>query len=877
MGKSDIELKYQRNYQTYNGKEVKHVLLISDKLYSEDYRIWDQLHYTALGNNAENIINTYFNKAVGQEIRGKDISLTNEGVIWIRPELFFLSDTLVSSKNDLDLLNYSEEGYNINRKFILPFKKEILHFFSPDEIGELLNPSYEDRGDKVIFSFKLPVIGLRDGLYIKKLYRKRNAEKGEGSIMEVETPVIDIFPDYLGKSWRRYYLFQANTGKVSLEPVVFGDEIEISRKVYSPSYLDNSQKASIVSLSGDHSFPEGLELLGDMGSTGLILLEKKERSSILEDEWTIGIDFGTSNTNVYKKIGESGSPEHWTYNFPGYTRTISKNDSELKRKLFNDFFIPRDRIELPITTTIKMYSRDNDENKNILSDFFIYFPEDKKYEFPDFVLSNIKWDGDITNTRHFLKNLLFLVLVEVVQKNAANVVLAYSWPKAFSAETMQSFRGTWETVYKDLVTDKRRVVNAKSLASTGNVVSIDPPSKDVSEGIAAGEFFASTLGKIAGSNLRVASVCMDVGGGTTDISVWWNNQIIEDFSIKFAGGEITTLLQKSGMLRKLLFSPEACMALEAKQGNATKFAAVLNHVLKMEEYDINSRLINLANDDRIRRFRQMIAIEFGALAYYAGMICFSIGLRNNRGDQSLLSKISTAGIALYWGGNAAKLLSWIDLGKYKEDGLASFLLNSLFYNCLVDKTLGDKALAINPSTLKQVQSPRHKSEASGGLVAIEWDNLHQDKPQDHRVGDAYNMEVDLDISGNGAESGRSKSPVICGENIEINEEKIPFYDLISDSTFFDDNQTLFTTESVKGLDRLMKFITIINTIGIRRGFFTEDTKINLSETEKTAIVNSISSEFLRMQSVRASKRHVEPIFIMEVRVLMDILRDKWIK
>ncbi|MEP6947992.1 MAG: hypothetical protein ABI863_01895 [Ginsengibacter sp.] len=882
LSKSDIELKFERNYLKYKDKEVKHILIISDKLYSDDYRIWDQLRFDRLGNNIDNILNTYFNKASDQVIKGKDIPLATDGILWVRPELFFLTDTLVSSKNELNLLAGSESDLNINLKFVLPFKKEILDFFSPAEIKTILNPAYDDRPDRVIFTFNLPIIGKKEPLQVKKIFKKKSSEKGEGTIVEIETPIIDIFPDYIGDNWRKYYLFQGNIDKLKVNPVIFGDNVQETHKDYVKNYSGSNQKVRVTSISGDNSFPEGLALFDENDApAGLILINKKERSRILEDQWTIGIDFGTSNTNVYKKVGEDGIPQHWSYDFEGYTRNISNNTSDLKGKLFNDFFVPTSRIDLPITTTLKLYNRDNDENKDILTDFFIYFPQDKKYEFPDFVLSNIKWDGEIINTKFFLKNLLFLILVEVVQKNAASVVFAYSWPKAFSQETMVLFQQTWDAVYEELVLKDRRVVNAKSPESTGNKISIERPTLNASEGVASGEFFASKLNSTSSSRLRIASVCMDVGGGTTDISIWWNNKIVEDFSVRFAGMQISALLQKSGILRKLLFSPEACIALEVKDNSEikkslTKFAAVLNHVLKIEEHEINSRLINLANDEKVRRFRQMIAIEFGALAYYAGMVCFSVGKRNVKANRSLLSDITSGGISLYWGGNASKLLNWLDLGKYKEDGLASFLLNSLFYNCLSDKSLGSEAVAMDASKLRQVQSPSHKSEASGGLVAMKWQHINTEP----EVNDSRNndMVVDTDDTGNATDINQIlKSQVICGENIEIEGKKIAFHEVISDKTFFYGSQTTFTAESIGGMERLSKFITIINIVGIRKGFFTEDTKIILSESERQAIRNTIASEFLENQSYKASKRIIEPIFIMEIRALMDILWNKWIK
>lgn len=870
---SEITLDSTRNLTDY-----KEIIIITEKLLVGGGKIWDIKSLKDLGGDSSYAIERYFKNAFGTKIDNVETDFkTKDGKkagMWIRPELFFLSNTLLKAK-DGDFISEKETELNHNI-FVWPFKKEILNFFTPTEIKKKLDPKITQDGGSVKFSFTLPVSGA--DLQIEKVYRAKGKQDGEGEILETDVPVIDIFPNDLGENWRQYYLFQSDSERFKVTPIFFTNNMEQISKEYNANYSGQSQKVCITSISGDNCFPEGLEIFYGNNKSGLILIDKRERNQPLEDKWTIGIDFGTSNTNVYKKINEDGSPKPWDCDFPNLTRCISKSKSDLRSKYFNDFFIPTNKIDLPITTTIKMYSRDEDENKNILTDYFIYFPEDTIHEFSELVLSNIKWDGEIINTKYFLKNLLFLVLVEVVDKYVANVQFAYSWPKAFSPETRNIFQETWELVYNELVLSNKRVLNAKSPESGGNIISIQPPTLNVSEGVAAGEFFASKLNLMHSSRLRIASVCLDVGGGTTDISVWWQNNIIEDFSVLFAGKQISNLLQKSGMLRKLLFSPEACVSLEAKKDNPTKFSAVLNHVFKVEDKEICSRLVNLANDEKVKRFRQMIAIEFGALAYYAGMVCFSVGTRNNKDGKSLLTEISSGGISLYWGGNAAKLISWIDFGNYRENGLASFILNALFYNCLTDKSLGEQSIGIKTNLLQQIQSPRFKSEVSGGLVAIEWDKKTNQTGEKNNSSKGDDMDVDTSSDSSSDNINQLKSNfVVCGENIEIKGKKIPFYSIVNDKVFFDGNNTLFSSDSIQTTEQLSKFITIMNTIGVRKGFFTEDSKIILSEQEKQSIINKISGEFLNNQTFRSETRTIEPIFIMEVRHLMDILWNKWNK
>ena len=141
----------------------------------------------------------------------------------------------------------------------------------------------------------------------------------------------------------------------------------------------------------------------------------------------------------------------------------------------------------------------------------------------------------------------------------------------------------------------------------------------------------------------------------------------------------------------------------------------MNLVLKNEENSIQENLVRHANNKDIKWLRQIIAIEFCAISFYAAEVCVS----TNEIVGGLLSRISNAGINLHWGGNAAKLINWIDFGKYNREGIASKILNASFYKCLDDKSLAEKA--VKPFNLLQIQSPGHKSEASGGLVVMNLD------------------------------------------------------------------------------------------------------------------------------------------------------------
>lgn len=850
---SDILLRSPRN------KELR-VVVITEKILSSQVNIWGELRPKSLGDNPKYIVETFFSNASGSKINNVNIGEANG--LWIRPEKYFLSSTLLRAKSG-NILNNAEEELNIGAKYILPFKKEILDFFSIKDIKEKLNPVYKEDNGVVRFSFMLPVG--ETNYKIERVYKTKVNNSDDGEIVETEIPIIEIFPNYLGENWRRYYLFQGKVESYKVHPVTpEGTLIKFRQREYKNQ--DVIQQVQITEISGDNCFPEAIEVFDNKeNSLGLILISKTAQINGLNNKWTVGIDFGTSNTNVYKNRGSADTAERWCYNFPEYYRSITQSEPELRSRILEDYFFPTRKISLPIPTTLKIY--DLSKKESMLLDYFIYHP--KEYKFPANVLSDIKWDGERERkTEYFLESLLFLLLIEVVRENVSEVQLACSYPKAFSSENITVFQREWEKVFDKLLKYNSgnglyRILDIHRDTTADNEIKTRI-SKPIfkTEGIAAGEYFASssTIKDITQqANKEIAAICLDVGGGTTDISIWYLNNIEFDASVLLAGRQLSNILQNNNRVRELLFSREAAIALEEKKNEPGYFSARLNLVLKNEEEQIHERLVKHANNKDIQWLRQIIALEFGALSFYAAQVCVS----TNEKVGGLLSRISDAGINLHWGGNAAKLINWIDFGKYNREGIASKILNATFFKSLDDKALADKA--VKPKKVEQLQSPGHKSEASGGLVVMEL-NL---KPKASGVLSAA-VEDEYEMPEDGLQ--QFYAGVVCGENIEVGDKIIPFYKTIANKDLFDENNR--STFKTTTLDRLTRFIDVLNFFGIKNGLFTEDTKIILGDTEKRVIRDKVFSEFIKMQSLEEPQRLIEPVFIMEIKFLLELIKSK---
>ncbi|MEJ7736775.1 MAG: hypothetical protein WKF97_05045 [Chitinophagaceae bacterium] len=853
---SDILLQSSRS------KQLK-IAVITEKLLSEQVNIWNEIRPKSLGDNAKVIIERFFNEGSGTQINTVDIG--EEGGLWIRPEIYFLSNKLLRAKEGY-ILNQAEEELNIGAKYILPFKKEILDFFSPTEIREILAPVCRDDSGMVKFSFTLPIGNSMHK--IERTYKQKATQPSEGEIVETDVPIIEIFPDYLGKSWRRYYLFQGNAESFFVNPILEQKRTITDYRERDFKDSDTAQKVRIFEIIGDHCFPEAAEITNEKKvSLGLILISKKENTQGLKHNWTLGIDFGTSNTNVYKNRGAADTAERWCYEFPNYYRSLTLSDPVLRDSILEEYFFPTRKVSLPIPSTLKIYNLAR--RNSMVLDYFIYYPI--KYKFPENVLSDIKWDGaGERKTEYFLESLLFLLLIEVVKNGVAQVQLACSYPKAFSQTNISVFQSEWEDVFNKLLKSDDNNVNRILDMHSGRVEDNEKKiiiKKPVfkTEGIAAGEYFASelTIPKIEErANKEIAAICLDVGGGTTDISIWYFNSIEFDSSVILAGRQLSNLLQINNRVRELLFSKEAAIALEEKKNESSYFSARLNLVLKNEEENVQKMLVKHANNKDIQWLRQIIALEFGALSFYAAEVCVS----TNEKVGGLLTRISNDGIHLHWGGNAAKLINWIDFGRYNRDGIASKILNAMFYNCLNDKTLDKRA--VKPKALLQLQSPGHKSEASGGLVVMDLEkgNGHGSGVLSPDAEPDYNMPDESDMEQ------KFYTGIVCGENIELTDRKVLFFEPIVNNDLYDqNNRTKFKTTT---LERLVRFVEVLNFFGIKNGLFTEDAKIVLGETEKRIIRDGVMKEFIKMQSLKESQRLIEPVFIIEIKLLLEIIKSK---
>lgn len=933
LQKSTLFLQHRRNHTDRTG-----VVVIHKDTLERTERVWGLRRLDSLGGSVQEALATHFNAPAGTTLAGENLDYVQAA--WIRPERYFLTDVLLKPREGTKALAGGEQRANAGGEYVLPFRREVLDFFGPDDIRDVLRPRFERSGDGTVvtFSFDLPVgthpdlaapsggdgfggtpppngtanggsqggadantsdrgfgsgnsgfgggggfgggaaafgpttpstpsasststfnAGANAGAATKTItierdyVSTRNAGKnGEGTLMAVDLPILDLFPDYLGPSWRRYFLFQSHRAQFDCRPYAHGAKLAVNDITEQTAYGEHAGR--VVEVYGDDPFPDGIEVRAANGTPGGVILTPRPTwdESGVSGSWTVGVDFGTSNTNVSCRVG-SNPVEGWTADFPAMLRPLTADPAGLRDTLLQAFFVPNRAVEFPVPTLLDIrHSNPESSDARALLHYFAHFPTG--YTWERRVRSDIKWDDPGARvTEFYLESLLLLILAEATRARIRDLDLRCTYPKVFSSGQLAVLEGEWGRTLQTLTGSVSE--HAVVAPVNGQAVTVGGPTH-YSEGRMATVFFSSASA-IADAKQRAntsRAMCMDVGGGTADLALLFDGDIVYDSSIHLAGKDIAAFLIRKPKLRALLFTEEGASALDAAQGNQKLFGARLNGVLRRENARIPDELNRNAANPDVSRLRQIIALKFGALAFHAGTI---LGAAARHGiAPGLAAQLKEGGISVHWGGNGSQFASWIDFGKYRPDGLAGKLLNGLLFY-----SLQDAEAVPNGRMLLQAQSPRHKHEAGGGVA------VYAGVGGANQRGPNPDFMLDDEVGGDGAAA--LIDGVICGENITLtNGREVDFLDPITLADLFDGDRTRFEKSSG---ERLKRFVDLFNKLGTKFDLLDADSRIPDDDATLLSVAQRAREHYVQMQDRKESDRSVEPVFIIEVRTLIEYL------
>lgn len=653
------------------------------------------------------------------EFRNLDRSVLPGEIVrypWLIPEFDFLEDKLISLpyrfNDDILVLGRNRVRY---KNYILPIKSEFFNYFNINDIDDFF--VIKEVGNNLIeVELSIPIIGNNSPLKIKKVYTGQD-------IIPVEepesVPLFILWPNIHPDLWSHpYYLatFYSNTKNNSNINIKFFDfDGKIIENIKSAEKSNSQTSFKLEKL------PTIIEINKD-GHSGLFVVDLNALNKpSIHEEAIVGIDFGTSNTNVAYKIGKEGETKLLTvindaennlYSF-NYRDFIILNEAkygnnqdsfDTKINKFSDslkffsqpqfideiFDLRENKAQIPFSSLIQFDS--NSEHKVSLIDanipFYLYF--DKQQE----LQSDLKWRTDDKSrelVKLFLDQILLLVKYILLIKgvNPDNTKILWAYPKSFSKDQLDQLSKSWDSFMK-----QTRYFNIENLGK-----------KDESQ--AGLHFFIKehNLSDVHDQN----SICIDVGGGTSDISINYKNENLL-FASTFFGGNNLIGWENNGSKSLLLDFIE----IKAKKQELRTAFSELDLENVRSFYNINKNHIkfnyivrHLRSDYLNDVFQENTVSEKLIILYFFSILFYQVGIFLKYLSNVENRKISKK-LKFYFGGNGSRFLDWLEYGSWESNSNSAEFFKSIFNKASTETNFSEIELEIEKS-----YSP--KSEVAIGL------------------------------------------------------------------------------------------------------------------------------------------------------------------
>jgi hypothetical protein len=573
------------------------------------------------------------------------------------------------------------------RTIIPPINPEISKFFGSEDLrGRLrMTQAATSEGNGVRVSFELEISGI-DNRPTRVAFYKDYSIKSEDEL-KGQLPYISLWPNLPSESrWSTFYLAVQESRERSNSSYAFA--VEMPTPDSKDSLLDGDL-GTIYRIWQSNEHPNALSLIDKRGDyIGIIPILTPEISAGRSGKWTIGVDFGTSFTNLH--VSKAGSRERLELS----PLTLNITDTPENFDTNKDFFVPAvftaplDGSNPPMATLLTIRGASEAETTpDFITKSRVYVPSLDERSLTEDVISDIKW----TEPKYldaFLTALINMVSAHAAKSDVTEITWRASYPTAFSASRLSRYKNAWDRALRAAA----KVSNIRHKLGTDGTEA----TAFQTESIAFAQYFADAL-----SEQLVYTTCLDVGGGTSDISIWKDMTLVHQLSIPFAGRDIfhNTLrrnIDRIGEVFGLSDDKSQELLLDLKN-SGDNFDAYLDSYLRLKGGTVLERLRNARNTDSIQKFRGLLALSYAGLYYYIGLV-----LRYLNQDGAT---------PVYLGGNGSRFINWIDPdGQYSESSEVNKLL------AYVLAKAGGFPTNVRRDT---IVSKNPKEEAAGGLIVDE--------------------------------------------------------------------------------------------------------------------------------------------------------------
>jgi len=507
---------------------------------------------------------------------------------------------------------------------LLPISARLLVHFSPEELNRMI--TLEQRDQEIHINIKLR---LKDGEYNAfKRYTIREDKDVLYYSDSDQVPILEIFPNFRAEGWREYYVYYYDeSGTLQMN---FSNSQEIQPADPERRNL-NSQ---IIRLNQFPSFIDCRSNYSDQG-IGLILLKNPREVGNRNPDatWTVGVDFGTSFTNVFYKQANQGTRR---LTLSDLSLQVIRSGTEQRSFMLGEYFMPKYR--LPLSTILT--TRGAEQTERAIFDGRIYDPPATDFN-PHLVhiKTGLKWrmrDG-LADNKLFLRHLGLLVSAQAASESIREIEWNFSYPSSFSDRDKNGYGANWQGIIEDL------------RQKTGM---LHRPRPLCTEALAMARYLDAEE-----QECLQYTTCIDMGGGTSDIVIWENNQAIHQCSVQLAGHLLFSQFLRRhpnpkdlGRLFSDLFDLRTPLSDDDLRHRSPDFYAKIDAILASDPTAPERRL----GSDFVGSLDNVIALSTlgtAGLYYYVGIILRGLHSDNLYGQQR--------NTPVFVGGNGCRIFHWL--------------------------------------------------------------------------------------------------------------------------------------------------------------------------------------------------------------------------